>query len=58
MPAYGLEETLFELDAAVGVNEVEVQMGQGRWEMTRMAESVRYMKGVTRGIEVDGMRAQ
>jgi DNA primase catalytic subunit len=55
-PAWGIEETLSEIDAACAANEPEIQVGQGRWEMTRMAEAVRYMKSVTRGIEVDAMR--
>lgn len=48
-----MEEMLLEIDGATVAGELVIQPNKGKWEMTKMAESVRYMKDVTRGIEVD-----
>lgn len=55
-PEWTAESLLLEVNDAAAINEPVIQLGSGRWEMTRMAESVNYMKALTRSLEVDLVR--
>jgi DNA primase small subunit len=55
-PEWTAESLLLEVNDAVAIDEPAIQLGSGRWEMTRMAESVSYMKALTRSLEVDLVR--
>jgi hypothetical protein len=55
-PEWTAESLLLEVNNSVMTDEPAIQLGSGRWEMTRMAESVNYMKALTRSLEVDLVR--
>jgi hypothetical protein len=55
-PEWTAESLLLEVNDAAATNEPAIQLGSGRWEMTRMAESVNHMKTLIRSLEVDLVR--
>lgn len=50
-PMWGIEDTLAEVDKAS--NEEGQQTIGGSWEVTKMADGVRYMQRVTKGVHDD-----
>jgi len=55
-PNMTVEGSLFELDEATQHGGPAVEVGQGCWEATRMADGARHMQDLTRSLEVDAMQ--